>query len=242
MMELLAFLVTELSNSTKVWSIEELAEMYILRESKISQDSIDFSTQLVRTESFIKRIVRQQNDRYIKDGMTAPFLIKGTSNNLLAKTNVLEILERSLLPLEENPHVFADRVGYEILRRIGCVEEQIRLTQKSRDAGIDYWGELELCGMPPNLPHRVLIIGQVKMNSGSTPVSDLREFVGAVKTALAVNQFGDSYNEHSPNILHFVTTGELTREGENIARIFNIQVFKRRHLIDMNLLKPSDCA
>jgi hypothetical protein len=237
-MELLEFLVVHLSKSEKVWPIEELAKMYVTEEGNISQDSIDFSTQLVRAESSIKRIIKQQNDRYIKDGMTAPFLVKGTSHNLLTKTNVLEILEESLTSLEENPHAFADRVGREVLRRIGCAEEKIRLTQKSRDAGIDYWGELELCGMPFNLPHRILIIGQVKMNTGSTPVSDLREFVGAVKTALAINHFGINYNEHSPNIMHFVTTGELTSEGENIARIFNIQVFKRRHLIDMSLLKP----
>jgi len=237
-MELLEFLVITLSKSDKVWLIEELAELYITEQYHISQDSIDFSSQLVRTENAIKRVVKQQNELYLKDATVAPFIIKGTSQNLLAKTQALDVLEESLNALEEPPHQFAERVGYEILRRMGCTESGIRVTQRSRDAGIDYWGEIEIGGVPYNLPHRILVIGQVKMNVGSTPVSDLREFVGAVRTALAVNIFGSNYNEHSPNIMHFVTTGELTREGENIARIFNIQVFKRRHLIEMGILKP----
>src|ERR1041384_2917228 len=125
-MELLEFLVANLSKSAKVWPIEELAEMYVVGERNISQDSIDFSTELMRTESSIKRIIKQQNDRYTKDGMTAPFLVKGTSHNLLTKTNVLEILEKSLASLEEDPHIFADRVGHELLRRMGCAEENIQ--------------------------------------------------------------------------------------------------------------------
>src|SRR5437016_4163690 len=140
-MELLEFLVTTLSNSDKVWAIEELAEIYVRVQRQTNQDSIDFSSQVAQTERLITRIVKQYNDRYEKDGTKTPFVIKGTSNNLLTKTSAIENLKESLNPLEENPHSFADRVGHEILRRMGCAEEKIRLTQKSRDAGIDYWGE-----------------------------------------------------------------------------------------------------
>jgi restriction endonuclease Mrr len=84
------------------------------------------------------------------------------------------------------------------------------------------------------------VIGQVKQYSGSIPVAALREFIGAVETAFGTKLFGEIYTRHSPVILQFVTTGELTEAGRKVAETCSIHVITKRHLINMGILKTKE--
>src|SRR5205085_9306947 len=110
-MELIDFLVTTLFDE-QVWGIENLAAIYIANEGYINQESIDYSSQLVRTEKQIRKIIKLQNDKYQKDGLFPPFDIRGTSKHLFKATPTIKILKDSLNPLDENAHTFAERIGY----------------------------------------------------------------------------------------------------------------------------------
>ncbi|OHB84011.1 MAG: hypothetical protein A3J73_02325 [Planctomycetes bacterium RIFCSPHIGHO2_02_FULL_38_41] len=239
MNEILTFLASKLDQTEKIITSELLAKQYVVKQLGILEDSADFSLKLEQIEKKIKENIKRTNERFEKDGFKAPFVIKGSSGNLIAKGGTFNNLKETFLLLEEKAHDFAERIGRELLRKIGCREEKIFITPKTADEGIDYYGEILFPVIVSNPPHRLLVIGQVKQYSGNIPVATLREFVGAVKTTLATNFFGESYTEHTPIILQFVTTGELTESGKRVAESNNIHIINKRHLIEMGILKGS---
>lgn len=239
MNEILTFLADKLDQTEKIITSESLAKQYVVEQLGISEDSADFSLNLEQIEKRIKENIKRTNERFEKDGVKAPFVIKGSNGNLIAKGETFNNLKETFILLEEKAHDFAERIGGELLRKIGCREEKIFITPKTADEGIDYWGEILFPVIVSNPPHRVLVIGQVKQYSGNVPVAALREFVGAVKTAFVTKFFGENYTEQTPTILQFVTTGELTEAGKKVAKSNNIHIITKRHLIEMGILKGS---
>ena len=233
--KVLSFLVRIITATEKAISIEFLAEQYLIEIIGISNDSVDFTINLEKVINKIRKSICKINERYEKDALELPFIIKGTSNNLVSKGITLDNL-RSLICIEEDPHTFAERIGREILRKIGCPEDKIIITPRTRDDGIDYWGEIPFNSIISCPIHKLLIIGQVKQHSGAVPVNELREFVGAVRTAFASKLFGESYGYHRSYILQFITTGEISEAGSKVALFNGIHIITKRHLHEMGIM------
>lgn len=238
--EILGFLINVLSNSDKTFRIQELAESFLEEVLLVNVDSIDYSSKLKAAENRIVSIARKENLKFYSDGLQEPFIIKGSSNNLICKAKGFNILLNSLCENSENCNEFSNRIGKEILKLLGCKESNIFITPDTGDDGIDYWGLLKLGNVISNRETHLLVVGQVKKYSGNIPVEDLREFVGAVNTALGSGFFGEDVNANTPHMLQFVATGEISNAGKKVADINKINIISKRHLIQMGLLKDDN--
>ncbi len=237
MSEILDFLINTIGPTSNPLTVDSLAERYVIAVLGILEDSVEFSSRAMAYSRRMINEVRKTNKSFERDRLELPFLIKGSFSNLIEKGPTFNILKESRYSLEENANEFAERVGAELLRKMGCNEKNIVITPKSADKGIDYWGKICFESLSSIPPHEVLVIGQVKRYSGTVPVDLIREFVGSVCTALKTNLFQLQYNNNNCLILQFVTTGEMTDEGYEVAKSNNIHIISKRHLIEMGILK-----
>ena len=235
-MELLEFLINELRSTSNSLPIELLAKNYLRHHLNVSETSIEYCSKLMEVENQITRTVKRENKKFTNDNSELPFEITGSSKNLLRAAPSLLTLENSIQKINEDPNDFSNRLGKAILNRMGCFDHNIHITANTKDQGIDYWGEVEIAGVISNFKHSVLVIGQVKQYSGTVPVGFVREFVGSIQTALATDFFGKQYNEYSPRILQFVTTGQITQAGKDVANVHKIHLITQRHLAEMGIL------
>lgn len=233
---ILFFIINRFKFTEKTISIKLLAEAYLSEVMLLDDNCIDYCSKLREIENKIYTIIKKENEKFSKDNLLEPFIIRGSSADLVKKSETFNILQESINVSQENCNEFANRIGSELLKRMGCNDDDIVITPDSNDDGIDYWGKLKFNNVISDKDSYVLIIGQVKKYSGSIPVEDLREFVGAVYTALESGVFGEDINRNTPYLLQFVTTGELSKAGAKVADVNIINIITKRHLSKMGLL------
>lgn len=231
-----SFIVNKFRFTEKTLSIKRLAEEYLVEVMLLDDNCIDYCSKLRDIENKIYTLIKKENEKFLKDNFLEPFIIRGSASDLIKKSESFNILERSINLSGENCNHFANRIGNELLKLMGCTEEDIFITPDGGDEGIDYWGKVKFDKVISDKESYILIIGQVKKYTGTVPVNDLREFVGAVYTALESGFFGEDVNRSTPYMLQFVTTGELTKSGEKVASTNKINIITKRHLTKMELL------
>ena len=242
MHEILDFLISEFENENKALKVDALAEKYTIEIENISEESIVFSGKYYKNRIDIFKLINKINSLFEKDHMKTPFIIAGSNSDIIKPPSkkTINILKKHLVLLDENAHIFSNRVGYSLLKKLGCKDYNIKITKDTKDNGIDYWGILELEGINTTPKLEMLIIGQVKKYSGTVSVKEIREFIGSVKGAFLDGSFGKRFNENTPHMLQFVSTGELSHESNKLVRNCKIHLITKRHLIQMGLLLDKD--
>ncbi|SKA98316.1 hypothetical protein SAMN05443428_12822 [Caloramator quimbayensis] len=144
MEDILLFILNKLHRLDKTCRIQDIAGSFIIEKLLINYDSIDYSSKLNLIENKMLSIIKRENAKFVNDGFEEPFIIKGSSNNLISKSESFNILYNSFFKNNENCNEFSNRIGRDILRLMGCKEENIFITPNSYDEGIDYWGFIKL--------------------------------------------------------------------------------------------------
>lgn len=218
--------------------IDDIAQFIVINLG-VLEYHIDFFEMVNKVEDRIVKIIRTINSKYIRDGYGVPFEIIGDTCKYLKRGKTYEAYKQLSIPLTINSYEFEKNVSKEILKKLGCNPEDINITQKSIDGGIDYWSVLRLNNSVRCLNQEFLIVGQVKGYQIGSPigVTHIREFIGAVETAIKGGDiFSDNISAYAPIIKHFVTSSDYTDEAIKVARLNGIRLFNRRHLIEMNII------
>ncbi|MBI9013183.1 MAG: restriction endonuclease [Clostridiales bacterium] len=231
------FVVKELEKSKRPIYLESTITKYILEMENINQDSAEFDDKFIRYIRNVRTKIKSVNKRIVDEGWkyeAINFILNDES--AIRKGSNFSLLQATTKQLHENPNMFADRIGYQLLKYYKCKNNDIHVTSNTSDGGIDFWGSYKIIHDGLELSEDILIVGQVKKYNHFVGVKEIREFIGAVNVAKESKYFGDELNINNTHILLFVTTGELSKCATQAAKSYKIKVISKRHLKKLRLI------